>query len=221
LPRPREFDEETALEAAMRCFWASGYAATSMRDLGEAMRLGLASVYNAFGGKRALFTQCLDCYLNANMRARIARLEAALPPGQAIETYLRDVVERALENRLGCMLVNVALEAPRDPEIAGAVAARLAEMEAFFHRCAAAGQRDGTISTEHDPSDIARLMLTTVMGLNVLARGRPDRALLEGAARLALAALGPAKQTPAARLCDAPAPEGVDQTPQPPSHQEP
>jgi TetR/AcrR family transcriptional repressor of nem operon len=56
----------------MRCFWAAGYAATSVRDLGEAMGLGQASVYNAFGDKRTLFTRCLDRYLDASMRARIA-----------------------------------------------------------------------------------------------------------------------------------------------------
>ena len=59
----------------MRRFWADGFAATSVRDLGDAMGLGQASVYNAFGDKRALFTQCLDRYLDANMRARIARVE--------------------------------------------------------------------------------------------------------------------------------------------------
>ena len=67
----------------MQRFWAAGYAATSVRDLGDAMGLGQASVYNAFGDKRTLFTQCLDRYLDANMRARIARLEKALPPHQA------------------------------------------------------------------------------------------------------------------------------------------
>ena len=89
MPRPREFDEDVALEAAMRRFWADGFAATSVRDLGDAMGLGQASVYNAFGDKRALFTQCLDRYLDANMRARIARVEKSLPPRQAIETFLR------------------------------------------------------------------------------------------------------------------------------------
>ena len=78
MPRPREFDEGVALEAAMQRFWAGGFAATSVRDIGNAMGLGQASVYNAFGDKRTLFTQCLDRYLDANMRARIARVEKTL-----------------------------------------------------------------------------------------------------------------------------------------------
>ena len=90
LARPREFDEGRAIEAAMQRFWAAGYAATSVRDLGEVMGLGQASVYNAFGDKRTLFTQCLDRYLDANMRARITRLEKTLPPREAIETFLAD-----------------------------------------------------------------------------------------------------------------------------------
>jgi TetR/AcrR family transcriptional repressor of nem operon len=191
LSRPREFDEAVALEAAMRRFWADGFASTSVRDLGEAMGLGQASVYNAFGDKRALFTQCLDRYLDANMRTRIARVEESFPPRLAIETFLTEVVERSLESRLGCLLANAALEvAPHDLEIAAVVAERMGELEAFFRRCVIAGQGDGSISPSVDPADAARLLLTTVMGLRVLARGFPDRAVLEGAARQALSVLG-------------------------------
>jgi TetR/AcrR family transcriptional repressor of nem operon len=202
LARPREFDENTAIEAAMQRFWVAGYVATSVRDLGDTMGLGPASVYNAFGDKRTLFMQCLDRYLDSNMRARIARVEKELPPRQAIETFLTEIVERSLENRFGCMLANTALEvAPHDPDIAEIVAERMDELGSFFRRCVRAGQRDGSISDEQNPSDVARLLLTTVMGLRVLARGHPDRALLEGAARQALSMLGkPArKRKPSAR----------------------
>ena len=191
MSRPRAFDEGVALESAMRRFWADGFAATSVRDLGEAMGLGQASVYNAFGDKRTLFTQCLDRYLDANMRARIVRLEKSLPPRQAIETFLTEIVERSLETRLGCMLANAALEvAPHDPEIAEVVAQRMGELAAFFRRCVIAVQRDGDISPDVDPGDTAHLLLTTVMGLRVLARGFPNRPVLEGAARQALSVLG-------------------------------
>jgi TetR/AcrR family transcriptional repressor of nem operon len=189
LPRPREFDEGVALEAAMQRFWAGGFAATSVRDIGNAMGLGQASVYNAFGDKRTLFTQCLDRYLDANMRARIARVEKTLPPRQAIETFLTEIVERSLESRLGYLLANAAQEvAPHDPDIADVVAERMGELEAFFRRCVVAAQNDGSISPDIDPVDAARLLLTTVT--RVLARGYPNRAVLESTARQALSLLG-------------------------------
>jgi TetR/AcrR family transcriptional repressor of nem operon len=160
LPRPREFDEAAALEATMRGFGAGGFAATSVRDLGDAMGLGQASVYNAFGGKRALFTQCLDRYLDANMKARIARVDQSLPLRQAIETFLAEIVERSLESRVGCLLANAAPEiAPHDPEIAAVAAERMGELEVFFRRCVIAGERDGSISPGVDPGDVGRLLL--------------------------------------------------------------
>jgi TetR/AcrR family transcriptional repressor of nem operon len=161
------------------------------------MGLGAASLYNAFGDKRALFARCLDRYLDANMRARIAQLEASLPPRRAIEVWLADIVERSMHDRLGCMLVNSALEiGPHDAAIAEVVAARLGELEAFFYRCVTAGQRDGSINADRDASDLARLLLTTTVGLRVLARGRPDRAVLEGAVRQVVVLLNaPCKDT--------------------------
>jgi TetR/AcrR family transcriptional repressor of nem operon len=195
--RARSFDDAVVLDAAMRRFWAHGFAATSVRDLGDAMGLGAASLYNAFGDKRALFMRCLDRYLDANMRARIARVESTLPPRLAIEAFLTEIVDRSLHDRLGCMLVNSALEiAPHDPGIAEVVAERLDELEAFFARCVIAGQRDGSIDTHRNAADLARLFLTTVVGLRVLARGRPERSLLEGTVRQALALLDTLNQEP-------------------------
>ena len=190
MSRPREFDEAAVLDAATDHFWRHGYAATSVRDLGQAMGLVPASLYNAFGSKHALFTHCLDRYLDGNMRERIARLEATKPPRAAIESFLNEIVSRSLADPRGCLLVNSALEvAPHDAEVGAVIAARLAELEGFFRRCVMAGQRDGSIASTHAAKDLARLMLTTVMGLRVLARALPKPALLRGAARQALALL--------------------------------
>jgi len=46
--RPREFNEERALEAAMDVFWAKGFKATSLADLCAAMGLHKGSLYQAF-----------------------------------------------------------------------------------------------------------------------------------------------------------------------------
>lgn len=192
MARPRGFDEDAVLSAATDCFWQHGYAAISVRDLGAAMGLGAPSLYNAFGDKRTLFARCLDRYLDANMRERIRRLEASLPPRAAITTFLDEIVARSLADPRGCLLVNSALEvAPHDAEIGAVVAERLGELDAFFRRCVSAGQRDGSIAALHPPADLAPLLLTTVMGLRVLARARAEPELLRGAARQALALLAP------------------------------
>jgi TetR/AcrR family transcriptional repressor of nem operon len=52
-----------------------------------------------------------------------------------------------------------------------------------------AGQRDGSIATERPAADLARLLLTTVLGLRVLARTRPDPEILESALQQALTLL--------------------------------
>ena len=52
MPRPRKFDEDEALDAAIGRFWKQGYAGTTIRDLSSDMKMTTASLYNAFGDKR-------------------------------------------------------------------------------------------------------------------------------------------------------------------------
>ena len=191
MARPREFDEGEALDAAMDCFWRDGYEATSVRDLAAHMGITGASLYNAFGDKHALFRQVVRRYAERSMRERISRLESTLPPKEAVRGFLGEIVERSVGgDRRGCLLVNTALEAaPDDPELRAEVAARLAEIEAFFRRAVTAAQRDGSIPPGRAPEDLARLLLGVTLGLRVLARSTPERELLEGVARPALALL--------------------------------
>jgi len=198
MARPREFDEGTVLDAAMGCFWQDGYEATSVRDLAARMGITSTSLYNAFGDKRSLFRKVLERYAECSTRARIARLESTLAPKQAVRAFLTAIVERSLDDRdrRGCLLVNSALEvAPHDPELGAAVADRLGEIEAFFRRSISAAQTEGSVPPDRDPKDIARLLLGVTLGVRVLARSQPSRALLEGVARPALALLDWPSQT--------------------------
>ena len=185
MARPREFDEATALEAAMNCFWAQGYELTSVRDLAEQMGITGASLYNAFGDKRSLYRQALRHYLEQTVRDRVARLER-LRPFPAIRTFFDEIVERSVKDRQhrGCMLVNSALElAPYDPEFQKIVAQEMIFIEAFFRRSIEAGQKDGTILAIRPAAELAKLLLSVLLGIRVLARTRPQRDVLEDAAK--------------------------------------
>jgi AcrR family transcriptional regulator len=52
--RPRAFDRDAALEAAMLVFWRKGFSAASMNDLCDAMGIRSPSLYAAFGSKEPL-----------------------------------------------------------------------------------------------------------------------------------------------------------------------
>ncbi len=192
MARPREFDEAAALDAATDCFWRDGFERTSVRRLAERMGLTAASLYNAFGDKRALFCRVLRRYVERSTRERIARLESNLPPKQAIHAFLAEIIERSLDDRdrRGCLLVSSAVEiAPHDAELGVEIAGRLGEIEAFFRRSIVAAQTDGAVPPDRDPADLARLLLGVTLGVRVLARSNPRRDLLEGTVRPALALL--------------------------------
>ena len=104
--RPREFDVDEALAAALRVFWTKGYEAASLSDLTEAMGITRPSLYAAFGNKEALFHKALDLY----EREKLAYVGEALAAPTS-----REVVERLLRGALamqtsecepkGCMRV--------------------------------------------------------------------------------------------------------------------
>jgi TetR/AcrR family transcriptional regulator, transcriptional repressor for nem operon len=192
MARPREFDEAVVLDAAVDCFWTRGYEATSVRDLAAEMGITGPSLYNAFGDKRSLFRAALERYVQLWTRARISEVETKLPPKEAVRAFIAGIIERSLDDpdRRGCMLVNAALEiAPHDAEIGAEVAVWLGEIESFFRRAIAAAQAAGTVPAERDARDLARLLLGVTLGVRVLARANPDRKVLEGVARPALALL--------------------------------
>ena len=186
MARPREFDENAVLEMAMQCFWERGYQASSIRDLAERMSMTGASLYNAFGDKRNLYGRALDLYVESSFGTRAARFENGLVPRQAIGAFFDEIVARSLDDdqRKGCMLVNSAMEiAPHDPEFQVVIADVLVRVEQFFLHCLRAGQADGTITATLSADDLAGLLLSTLLGIRVLARVRPERALLEGLVR--------------------------------------
>lgn len=192
MARFKDFDEERALDSAVDCFWLRGYEATSVRDLANAMEIGGASLYNAFGDKRALFTRALERYANRSMRARIERLEAGHRPKEAIRAFIAEIVERSLKDpdRKGCLLINSALDvAPHDAEIGEVVGNYLDELRSFFRRNVEAARREGQVSKSVDAEEAANHLLGVLAGIRVLARTGARRKVLESVARPALALL--------------------------------
>lgn len=111
----KQFDVDAALDRAMQVFWQRGYADASVDVLGSATGLGRGSLYGAFGGKAALFRQCLDRYASI-YGARYERALAAHPdePVRAVEAFLGVVLERIADPAVpdGCLIAQSASQSP-------------------------------------------------------------------------------------------------------------
>lgn len=191
MARPREFDEGQVLDAAIGCFWRYGFEATAVTTLTDKTGLTAASLYNAFGDKRELFKRALERYAKLHIGERIERCRL-LPPREAVGAFFAEILHRSLTDRerKGCMLVNTALElAPNDAEFREIAASVLKRIEAFFLECIRKGHSDGTMAYSASPNGLAAHLLGVLMGVRVLARVRPEKALLEGIVSQALALL--------------------------------
>lgn len=197
MARPREFDEDAALEAAMGLFWTKGYEAASLEDLLAAMGIARGSLYKAFRSKRDIYLATLARYDRTVVEAAVAMLgDPAGGDGSArIRRFLLSAVETLGRDgdRRGCFLCNAAVDrAQSDPEVAAQVMAMLRRIEGAI-ATALAESVEGAGRDDAARAETARLLLTAYVGLRVLARAGYPAEELRRIARTRLAQLGNGK----------------------------
>lgn len=187
--REREFDEQKAVDRAMRLFWRKGYGAAPLPELLREMGLSRGSFYNAFGQKRQVLAASLRQYVDGGMDGvLLPLLEPDAGRAEIEETFRRMLAHTVGDKgRYGCLVNNCMAEiAPRDAKARKLLIQARTVVEDGFARAAQRGQTDGTISRRESPRAIGRFLLNTFSGLNVAAKGRPGREVLEDITRVAL-----------------------------------
>ena len=120
MARPREFDEQTVLDAARDEFWEHGVAATSISQLSAATGLSVGSLYKAFSSKGGLCARTLDRYLDDGLDAMGALLDSGDTAVDGIDAWLGALADMASnsDGPRGCYGVVCAVELAGDePEI--------------------------------------------------------------------------------------------------------
>ncbi|GAA0925127.1 TetR/AcrR family transcriptional regulator [Pseudonocardia zijingensis] len=196
MPRPRTFDEDRAVDAAMRTFWANGYEATTTEDLCAATGLGRSSIYNAFTSKHELFRRALVRYLEMMTANQQGILEdESRSPVERLRALFTTVIDGEMATRrdgrsIGCLSVNATVElAGRDPEAAEALERDGARRAAAIRVVVEAGQRAGEITSRRAPDALAGYLNAVIAGMRVAGQSGADRAVLQSIADTALDAL--------------------------------
>lgn len=202
MPWEKSFDENAALDQAIRIFWSKGYEATSISDLTEAMGITRGSLYNAYGSKKDLFKQALYKYDRDNRQTTLEQLGALDDPVSAIAKLFDGLIAaNTCKTRVkGCLMINTMMERPNhDVEIQAVVDAAIIDFEAFLERTVKLGQARGQIQSSADPKEAAKSLLTLFVGGRVLSRGACDPPQMEAIKVGALRLISMSDQSPQAQ----------------------
>ena len=117
--RPRTFDRDAALDAAMHLFWEHGFESTSLAQLKAVMGAGISapSFYAAFESKEALYTAVVASVLDD--------LGAQFP----------DAPVRRVERSIGAVLLDVARRHPDGFRLLWRHTSNQAEFASLFAPC--------------------------------------------------------------------------------------
>ncbi|WP_175180875.1 TetR/AcrR family transcriptional regulator [Achromobacter aegrifaciens] len=171
--RPKAFDKDWALLAAMRTFWAQGYEGTSIQDLVSATGVNKPSLYATFGCKEEIFRQAVELYDRVEGRATSQSLSAARTAREAVETMLRSNARAYAVNEgpRGCMIVlSSLLGAPENESVRAFLAANREEGESTLRERLAQGIAEGDLAPSADVRQLAAFYTTVLEGLSIQAR---------------------------------------------------
>jgi AcrR family transcriptional regulator len=174
--RPRSFDRDAALAAAMDVFWEKGFEATSISDLTEAMGINPPSLYSAFGDKEKLFLEAIESY--SSRRGESCPYADELTARGAIEKLLTYIAQDLTENShpRGCLMMMAATTAANvSPALQKVLAQkRLASREHLRLRIKR-GIEEGDVPAGTDVAALADFYSTILTGMALQARDGATR----------------------------------------------
>ena len=189
--RPKAFDRETALEAAMMLFWNRGFEQTSVDDLASAMGIRTSSLYSSFGDKETLFLEAVEYYQKGRGSVYDAAVLAGKTAKEGFENLFRvTAIERTRKDQpSGCMLC-LALPtcSPKYDHLQRELD-RLRDLSdtVLLTRLEEAVQ-NGEIAPATDLSLLVDFFRTTLWGMSLKARAGASRKTLMDIGKMALQA---------------------------------
>jgi AcrR family transcriptional regulator len=188
--RPREFDRETALQAAMLVFWRKGFAATSMNDLCDAMGIRSPSLYAAFGSKEALYLEAMEHYVKT-VGPTIWDKLAATSARDGVEKMLLAATEILPETGpmpAGCMAVLGGVGDEWPAAVADVVREVRLEMLGNLQSRLKTAVTEGELPAAADVDRLSRFYLSVFQGMALQARDGATSEELKGVAASAMLA---------------------------------
>lgn len=187
MARPKEFDRDEALEAAIGVFREHGFAGTSAGMLTEAMKIGRQSLYDTFGDKWQLYCSAVQRYAAAETQAHLAILRSGPKAIDGIRQMIERVVAEARKPCLGVGSISEFGDGREELVSLRATAGRA--LRSGIISTIRAAQADGDVAADLDPQHGADFIVANVAAIRIAARGGASDTELRALGRLVLQAL--------------------------------
>jgi AcrR family transcriptional regulator len=187
MTRPRAFDEQQALAAAIVLFGERGYEGSSAEMLVGAMGIGRQSLYNTFGDKWQLYRAAVQQYVASETQGHHDALRSTPKAIDGIEAMIGRVVSEA--HRF-CLGVSSVCEFGRArPDLTEIHDQARAVITASVVKRVTEAQADGDISAELVPDQVAQFLFASFAGIRIAARSGANEHQLRTLGDMALRAL--------------------------------
>jgi TetR/AcrR family transcriptional repressor of nem operon len=182
--RPREFDEDKVLDAAMDIFWLQGYESTSMADLLAATGLHKGSLYQAFGDKHSLFIQVLRRYMDGYRQEMAAYIESAQSGLEELRLIMEISIGKGCHGsngNAGCMALNtLADKGTEDPDILAVLQEGYGLRMQMIADAVTRAQAEGSLRADWSAERIATMISVMTAGMVSTLRGPVDKQMALG-----------------------------------------
>jgi AcrR family transcriptional regulator len=185
--RPRGFDADLALDAAVDVFWRRGYDGASLSELTTAMGINRPSLYAAFGDKAQLFQAALHRYVERNMGYVTDAL--ARPTAHEVATAFLSGNATAVTmpgRPPGCLSVQAAVATEGSTQLASLTENR-AKIQTLFADRFRIAIAEGDLPADEDPDELAAFLITMTSGFAIRAADGASRESLLAIVRRTMA----------------------------------
>ncbi|SNS87283.1 transcriptional regulator, TetR family [Sphingomonas laterariae] len=187
MARSKEFDVDTAVDAAIAVFREHGFEGTSAQMLVDAMGIGRQSLYDTFGDKWGIYRAAVTRYSQAEVRAHAAMLASG---NRAIDG-LRAMFDRVVaEADRPCLGLSSTVEfGCAKPDLTKARTASSDFLAGAVTDAVVRAREQGDVAADLDPEPLTTFLIATISSIRLAARAGASPQHLAALADLALRAL--------------------------------
>lgn len=178
MARSRKIEPELTIQATQALFWEHGYARLGTRQIEEETGLTRFTLQTSYGGKKSLFLQAIDAYLDSMDTSFLP--DAGAGDLEELATWFESRADPAFMPGVGChgcLMLNSIIEFHgEDSDLNQRTDRFFSMVRGRFHDLLETARSNGALRPTLDIDAMAEILLGISLSMNVVIRAAGDNA---------------------------------------------